>query len=153
MTSIVNAIGESNYWNTSAIVIIWDDWGGWFDNAPPPQLDFRGLAMRVPCLIISPYARKGQSSLGYISHTQYEFGSILRFIEQAYNLPNIGLGRRVIRIRARTASSTVSTSPSASALYAIRVQVSGLDIPSTNRLRTTRWTPNNRRRCVLAGAR
>ncbi len=90
VTSIVNAIGESNYWNTTAIVIIWDDWGGWFDNAPPPQLDFRGLAMRVPCLIISPYARKGQSSLGYISHTQYEFGSILKFIEQAYNLPYIG---------------------------------------------------------------
>lgn len=92
VSSIVNAVGESNYWDSSAIIVIWDDWGGWFDNAPPPQLDFRGLAMRVPCLIISPYAREGTSSKGYVSHTQYEFGSILRFIEQVYNLPHIGPG-------------------------------------------------------------
>jgi phospholipase C len=90
VTSIVNAIGESNYWNTSAIVIIWDDWGGWYDNARPPQLDFRGLAIRVPCLIISPYAKEGTSSEGYISQTQYEFGSILKFIEQTFNLPYLG---------------------------------------------------------------
>jgi phospholipase C len=90
VTSIVNAIGESSYWNSSAIIVIWDDWGGFFDNAPPPQLDFRGLAMRVPCLIISPYARKGNSQGGYVSHTQYEFGSILRFMEQVFNLPYIG---------------------------------------------------------------
>ena len=57
---------------------------------PPPQLDFRGLATRVPCLIISPYAREGTSSQGYVSHTQYEFGSILRFIEDVYDLPYIG---------------------------------------------------------------
>jgi phospholipase C len=91
VTSIVNAIGESSYWQTSAIIVIWDDWGGWFDNAPPPQLDFRGLGIRVPCLIISPYARRGSSSQGgYVSHTPYEFGSILRFIEQVFNLPYIG---------------------------------------------------------------
>ncbi len=90
VTSIVNAIGESKYWNTTAIVVIWDDWGGWFDNAPPPQLDFRGLAIRVPCLIISPYTKEGPSSKGYVSRTQYEYGSILRFIEQAFGLPFIG---------------------------------------------------------------
>ncbi len=90
VTSVVNAIGESSYWNTTAIVIVWDDWGGWYDNAVPPQLDFRGLAERVPCLIISPYARKGTTSLGYVDHTQYEYGSILKFIEQAFNLPNEG---------------------------------------------------------------
>ncbi len=90
VTSIVNAIGNSNYWNSTAIVIIWDDWGGWFDNAAPPQLDFRGLAIRVPCLIISPYAKEGKSSQGYVSHTQYEYGSILKFIEEVFNLPYIG---------------------------------------------------------------
>ena len=90
VASIVNAIGNSNYWNSTAIVIIWDDWGGWFDNAAPPQLDFRGLAIRVPCLIISPYAKEGKSSQGYISHTLYEYGSILKFIEQVFNLPYIG---------------------------------------------------------------
>ncbi|MBV8530012.1 MAG: hypothetical protein JO104_01740 [Candidatus Eremiobacteraeota bacterium] len=90
VASVVNAVGKSSYWKTSAIVVIWDDWGGWFDNASPPQLDFRGLAMRVPCLIISPYAKKGTASQSYVSHTQYEFGSILRFIEQAFSLPPIG---------------------------------------------------------------
>lgn len=90
VASIVNAIGESSFWDTSAIVVIWDDWGGWYDNASPPQLDFRGLAMRVPCLIISPYDKKGTGTLGYVSHTQYEDGSILRFIEETFDLPPIG---------------------------------------------------------------
>jgi phospholipase C len=91
VASVVNSIGESPYWNTSAIVILWDDWGGWYDNAAPPQLDFRGLGIRVPCLIISPYSREtSPSHPGYVSHTQYEFGSILRFIEEAFNLPYIG---------------------------------------------------------------
>ena len=90
VTSVVNAIGEGPYWNSTAIIVIWDDWGGWFDNASPPQLDFRGLGIRVPCLIISPYAKMGASHNGYVSHTQYEFGSILKFIEQVFNLPRIG---------------------------------------------------------------
>src|SRR5581483_10401025 len=51
VASIVNAVGESKYWNSTAIVVVWDDWGGWYDNAPPPQLDYRGLGMRVPCII------------------------------------------------------------------------------------------------------
>jgi phospholipase C len=85
VASIVNAIGESPFWDSTAIIVVWDDWGGWYDNAKPPQLDFRGLGIRVPCLIISPYAKKG-----YVSHTQYEFGSILKFIEQAFYLPPIG---------------------------------------------------------------
>lgn len=89
VASIVNAIGESSYWNSTAIIVIWDDWGGFYDNSPPPQLDFRGLAMRVPCLIISPYARLSNTGFpGYVSHTQYEFGSILKFIEQTFNLPS-----------------------------------------------------------------
>jgi phospholipase C len=83
--AIVNAIGESKYWNSTAIVVVWDDWGGLYDNAPPPQLDFRGLGIRIPCLIVSPYAKQG-----YVSHTQYEFGSILKFIEQVYSLPPLG---------------------------------------------------------------
>jgi phospholipase C len=85
VAAVVNAVGESRYWKDSAIIILWDDWGGWYDNAPPPQLDFRGLGIRVPCLIVSPYAKHG-----YVSHTQYEYGSILKFIEQAFNLPPLG---------------------------------------------------------------
>ncbi len=85
VAQVVNAVGKSSYWDSSAIIVVWDDWGGWYDNAPPPQLDYRGLGIRVSCLIISPYARHG-----YVSHTQYEFGSILKFMEQAFNLPPIG---------------------------------------------------------------
>jgi phospholipase C len=85
VASVVNAIGESKYWKSSAIIILWDDWGGWYDNAPPPQLDFRGLGLRVPCLIVSPYAKHG-----YIADKQYEYGSILKFIEQAFDLPALG---------------------------------------------------------------
>jgi phospholipase C len=79
VASIVNAIGKSAYWNSTAIVVLWDDYGGFYDNAAPPRLDIRGLGTRVPCLIISPYAKTG-----YVSHTQYEFGSILKFIGEAF---------------------------------------------------------------------
>ena len=71
VTSLVNAIGESKYWNSTAIFIIWDDYGGWYDHVAPPYVDYDGLGMRVPLLIISPYAKKG-----YVSHVQYEHGSI-----------------------------------------------------------------------------
>jgi phospholipase C len=52
---------------------------------PPPQVDFRGLGIRVPALVISPYAKRG-----YVSHTQYEFSSILKLVEQTFNLPAVG---------------------------------------------------------------
>ncbi len=91
VSSVVNAIGEGPDWNSTAIIVLWDDWGGWYDNASPPQPDFRGLGIRVPCLIISPYARETASGQpGYISHTQYEFGSILKFIEEVNGLPYLG---------------------------------------------------------------
>jgi phospholipase C len=87
VSSVVNAIGESRYWPNTAIIVVWDDWGGSYDNAAPPQLDYRGLGIRVPCLIISPYAKQG-----YVSHVQYEWGSILRFIEETYGLPAGSIG-------------------------------------------------------------
>jgi phospholipase C len=85
VASIVNAIGASSYWNTTAIVVVWDDWGGFYDNGPPPQLDYRGLGIRVPCLIVSPYAKAG-----HVVHTAFEFGSILKFIEEMFGLPPLG---------------------------------------------------------------
>jgi phospholipase C len=85
VAGVVNAVGKSKDWDSTAIVVVWDDWGGWYDHVPPPQLDYRGLGIRVPCIIISPYARKG-----YVSHTQYEFGSILKFVEEAFSLPSLG---------------------------------------------------------------
>lgn len=85
VASIVNAIGESAYWNSTAIVVVWDDWGGLYDNLNPKQVGYGGLGPRVPALIISPYARAG-----LISKTKYQFGSILKYIEQNWNLGTLG---------------------------------------------------------------
>jgi phospholipase C len=84
VSAVVNAIGTGPDWRSTAIVVVWDDWGGWYDNVPPPQLDFRGLGIRVGCIIISPYVHP------HVDHTQYEFGSILKFVEQTFNVPPIG---------------------------------------------------------------
>lgn len=84
VASIVNAIGSSQYWNSTAILISWDDWGGWYDHVPPPQVDYAGLGFRVPLIVVSPWAKHG-----YISHNQHEFGSFLRFSEEVFNLPSL----------------------------------------------------------------
>lgn len=86
VADVVNQIGESDAWNTTAIVIVWDDWGGWYDHiAPPGRHRYGGLGFRVPAIVISPYAKSG-----YVSHNTYEFGSILRFIEDNWRLPRLG---------------------------------------------------------------
>lgn len=91
VASIVNAIGESSYWDSTAIVVLWDDWGGFYDNEKPPFFDhWGGLGFRVPMIVISPYAREGRHGRGYVSHTQYEFGSILKFIENVWGLGQLG---------------------------------------------------------------
>jgi phospholipase C len=81
VASIVNAVGTSQFWSTTAIFVIWDEWGGWYDHVPPPQLNYDGLGIRVPMLCISPYSYQG-----VVSHTQYETASILRFIEDQFGL-------------------------------------------------------------------
>jgi phospholipase C len=85
VAAVVNAVGKSKYWDSTAIVVTWDEWGGFYDNVPPPQLDYTSLNLRVPLLIISPYAKPGN-----VSHTQYEIGSILKYIEQSFNLGSLG---------------------------------------------------------------
>jgi phospholipase C len=85
VASIVNAVGSSPYWKNTAILIVWDDWGGWYDHVPPPQLDVMGLGFRVPLIVVSPYARHG-----YVSHVQHEFGSIVHFTETTFGLPSLG---------------------------------------------------------------
>jgi phospholipase C len=92
VASLVNAIGESPYWDSTAIVVLWDDWGGFYDNMAPPFFDhWGGLGFRVPLIVVSPYSREAMPSQpGYISTTQYEFASILKFIEQTFNLGNLG---------------------------------------------------------------
>jgi phospholipase C len=92
VASIVNAIGKSRYWNSTAIVVMWDEWGGWYDHVVPQQYSdpvtgaYEGLGFRVPLLVISPYAK-----VGYISHQQHEIASTLHFIEDTFGLPSLGL--------------------------------------------------------------
>ncbi|MBV9718089.1 MAG: hypothetical protein JOZ77_02135 [Candidatus Eremiobacteraeota bacterium] len=85
VASIVNAIGESPYWNSTAIFVTWDDWGGWYDHVKPPIYNSYELSFRVPLLVISPYAKPH-----YISHVQHEFGSMLKFAEKTFGLPSLG---------------------------------------------------------------
>ncbi len=93
VSSIVNAIGNSSYWSNTAIIITWDDWGGWYDHVPPPQVlvdcEQWGCGyvygFRVPLIVVSPYAKQA-----YVSHVDHDFGSILKFIEQTFNLPSLG---------------------------------------------------------------
>ncbi len=85
VTNAVNTIMNSSYWNSTAIFVTWDDWGGFYDHVVPPQLDGVGLGPRVPLLVISPYAKQN-----YISHQQGEFSSFVKFIEEDFSLPNLG---------------------------------------------------------------
>ncbi len=85
VASITNAIGASQFWNSTVIFISWDDWGGWYDHVNPPQVDNMGLGFRVPVIVVSPYARAG-----YISHTTHEFSGFLKYTEEVFNLPSLG---------------------------------------------------------------
>jgi phospholipase C len=83
-TRIVNAIMQGPNWDDTAIFITWDDYGGFYDHVPPPQVDDFGFGIRVPLLVISPYAKRG-----FVSHELGEFSSILRFIEDNWSLTQL----------------------------------------------------------------
>ncbi len=84
VASVVNAVGQGPLWSSTAIFIVWDDWGGWYDHVKPPQLDRMGLGFRVPFIVISPYAKRH-----YVSHVQHEFGSLVKFNELTFRLPSL----------------------------------------------------------------
>jgi phospholipase C len=77
----INAIMQGPNWPTTAIMLIWDDFGGFYDHVPPPTVDYYGLGIRVPFIVISPYVKEG-----LVSHTVYENASVLQFIETRYKL-------------------------------------------------------------------
>jgi len=77
----LNAVMQGPLWNTTAVFLTWDDFGGFYDHVPPPFSDRFGFGPRVPLLIISPYAISGN-----ISHTVYEFSSLLKFAEERFGL-------------------------------------------------------------------
>jgi len=85
VATIANTLGASSYWNDTVMIVTWDDWGGWYDHVKPPHRDNMGMGFRVPLIVVSPYARPG-----YVSHTTYEFGSVLRFIEDTFALGSLG---------------------------------------------------------------
>jgi phospholipase C len=92
VASIVNAVGNSPYWANTAILITWDDWGGWYDHVAPKVIN-DGVSwgsgyvygFRVPLIVVSAYAKAK-----YISHTTHDFGSILKYIETTFSLNSLG---------------------------------------------------------------
>ncbi|MBV9572663.1 MAG: hypothetical protein JOY93_01320 [Acidobacteriales bacterium] len=85
VASVVNAIGNSQYWSDTAILIAWDDWGGWPDHVAPQILNSYEYGFRVPLIVVSPYAKRG-----YVSRVTHDFGSLLKFTEATFNLPSLG---------------------------------------------------------------
>ena len=78
-TSVINAAMEGPDWNSTAIFLTWDDWGGFYDHVVPPEVDQNGYGIRVPALVISPYAKAG-----YIDHQTLSFDAYLKFIEDDF---------------------------------------------------------------------
>ncbi|MFN2545402.1 MAG: phospholipase C, partial [Actinomycetota bacterium] len=84
----LNAIMQSKYWKDTVVVVVWDDFGGFYDHVKPPHYDIMGLGPRTPALVISPYTKKGDNPKGgSIDSTVYEFSSVLRFIELLFGVP------------------------------------------------------------------
>jgi phospholipase C len=82
--TLVKQLQASSDWNSTAIVITWDTFGGWYDHVAPPTVDSQGLAPRVPLMVISPLAKQH-----YVSHTQMDHVSILRFIQNNWSLSTL----------------------------------------------------------------
>ncbi len=78
-TRVINSVMRSPDWDSSAIFLAWDDWGGFYDNVVPPKADALGYGIRVPALVISPYARKG-----FVDHQTLSFDAYLKFIEDDF---------------------------------------------------------------------
>jgi phospholipase C len=79
VTGLINSIMRSRAWNSTAIFLCWDDWGGFYDHVKPPTVDAQGYGLRVPALVISPYAKKG-----YIDHQILSQDTYLKFIEDDF---------------------------------------------------------------------
>ena len=118
MTSLINAVMRSPDWWSTAIFLSWDDWGGFYDHVVPPDVDQNGYGLRVPGLVISPYARDG-----YIDHQMLSHDAYLKFIEDDFlggeridpadrRAPRPAPRRTRERCRSSATSPTTSTSTS-----------------------------------------
>jgi phospholipase C len=92
VTAVVNAVGQSKFWKSSVVIVVWDDWGGLYDPVPPPFADYDGDGIRVPMICISPFAFQNK-----VDHIQYDFGSIARFIENTFGLAQLAASDRRAR--------------------------------------------------------
>jgi phospholipase C len=81
---VLNAIQSSPDWKNTAVILAWDDFGGFYDHVPPPHMDLYGFGPRVPAILISPWAKSG-----YIEHRTLEFSSVLKLIERIHGLPSL----------------------------------------------------------------
>ena len=79
VTSLINAVMQGPEWNSTAIFLAWDDWGGFYDHVAPPEVDRNGYGLRVPGLVISPYARAG-----FVDHQTLSFDAYAKFIEDVF---------------------------------------------------------------------
>ena len=84
VAALIDTVGASKFWNSTAIFVQWDDWGGLYDHVAPEYEDYDSLGFRIPLLVISPYAKQN-----YVSHVHYETASVLRFAEDLYGLPHL----------------------------------------------------------------
>ncbi len=84
MAEVIKALINSSSWASSAFFLTYDEGGGFFDHAAPPQVDAYGMGFRVPTIVVSPYAKRG-----YVSGQLYEHNSILKFIERRFSLPSL----------------------------------------------------------------
>jgi phospholipase C len=79
VTSVVNAVMRSPEWRSTAIFLAWDDWGGFYDHVVPPHVDRKGFGLRVPAIVISPFARHG-----FVDHRDASLDAIVKFIEDDF---------------------------------------------------------------------
>ena len=105
VTSLINAVMSGPDWDSSAIFLAWDDWGGFYDGVVPPSVDENGYGLRVPGIVISPYARQG-----YIDHQTLSFDAYDKFIEDDFLggqrlIPSPTAGQIRVRTCARTSPS------------------------------------------------
>jgi phospholipase C len=131
----INAVMQGKDWNSTMIVLTWDDFGGFYDHVPPPKLNYISLGPRVPTVIISPYARAGT-----VDHHAYDFTSILKYIEDDFRLqPLTAYDRRAASIgsslnyRQKPVAPLVQTRLTCPAAdYNIRTNVSGTYLKFNN---------------------
>jgi phospholipase C len=80
----INAIMQSAYWKNTAIILTWDDYGGFYDHVPPPRISPYELGPRVPTIMISAYSKPH-----HVSHRTFDFRSVLKYVEQTFKLPEL----------------------------------------------------------------